>query len=136
MAVSACLLGYNCRYDGKNKKESSLDLSGFEVIPFCPENEVLGTPRETCDIVEGKMIGNESGHDYTELIEEEAIKLASEHPDIEEIYCKSKSPSCALKSAKVFNESKELLHKKGTGIFAKKLKELLPEAKFIEKEGK
>ncbi len=136
VAVSACLLGHKCRYDGGHRKESSLDLEGCEVIPFCPEEKVLGTPRQTCDLYEGRMIGNESGEDVSEAIEAQAIALAQSHPDIKEVYLKSKSPSCALASAREYDKDGKLVRSDATGIFAKKLKELLPEATFYEKEGK
>ena len=49
IAVSACLLGENCKYNGGNNysEEVSGFVKGHEVIPVCPE--VLGglpTPRE------------------------------------------------------------------------------------------
>ena len=40
--VSACLLGENCKYNGKNNYSERVAkyLEGHEVIPVCPE--VLG----------------------------------------------------------------------------------------------
>ena len=37
--VSACLLGVNCRYDGKNgRRDEVLELlKEYELIPVCPE---------------------------------------------------------------------------------------------------
>ena len=55
-AVSACLVGENCKYNGGNnysKKLVSL-VKDHEVIPICPE--VLGglaTPRVSAEIVDG-----------------------------------------------------------------------------------
>ncbi len=128
VAVSACLLGRNCRYDATNRLDSELmgSLADKEVISFCPEEAILGTPRETIDIVEGRAIGNESGRDYTEAIEKQAEEFARLHPDIEELYCKAKSPSCALCSARVYDAKRNLVSHEGTGIFIKKLSELLP----------
>lgn len=55
--VSACLLGVNCRYDGKNG--TSLEvlalLKNFNLIPVCPEQ--LGgmkTPREPAECIKQK----------------------------------------------------------------------------------
>ncbi len=134
--MSACLLGYKCRYDGGHRKDCTLDLTGCEVIPFCPEEKVLGTPRQTCDLREGRMVGNKNGEDVTEAIEAQAIALVKAHPDIDEVYLKSKSPSCALASAREYDKDGKLVRQDATGIFAKKLKELLPQATFYEKEGK
>ena len=53
IAVSACLLGENCKYNGGNNysKKVRTYTKGHEVIPVCPE--VLGglpTPREPAEI--------------------------------------------------------------------------------------
>ena len=50
--VSACLLGVNCRYDGKNgRRDEVLELlKEYELIPVCPEQMGgLGTPREPAE---------------------------------------------------------------------------------------
>ena len=50
--VSACLLGYNCKYNGKNNLNKKIVelLKDHEVIPVCPE--ILGglcCPRIPCE---------------------------------------------------------------------------------------
>ena len=139
IAISACLLGLNCRYDGKSKKDEQL-LKSFnckEIYPFCPEVNIFGSPRETIDLfdIDGKIkaIGSESKKDYTILLENEAVKFFELHPDIKIFYFKSKSPSCALSSAKVYNKDYTLLDSKGMGVFAKKIKSLYKEAEFFER---
>ena len=136
VAVSACLLGRNCRYDGKNKLDKELVemLEGCEVIPFCPEEEILGTPRETIDLVEGRAIGNESKKDYTKQIQEAALRFIDAHPNIEEIYLKSRSPSCALQSARLYDKEKNLIDEEATGIFAQELKKWYKNAKIKERK--
>ncbi len=55
-AVSACLLGYNCRYNGKTKKNLSLikELESKNLLPICPEQfGMLPTPREPSYLVGG-----------------------------------------------------------------------------------
>ena len=59
--VSACLLGENCKYNGKNNYSERVAkyLEGHEVIPVCPE--VLGglpTPRDPSEIVSGGEMRN------------------------------------------------------------------------------
>jgi len=122
--VSACLLGRPCRYDGRDKRDQELidELADWEVVPFCPEEAILGTPRETIDLVRGRAIGNESGRDYTEAIRREAEDFARANPDLEAIYLKAKSPSCGLTSAREYDENKNLLSHRASGIFAKELK--------------
>ena len=56
IAVSACLLGENCKYNGGNNYNEKLAefLKGHEVVGVCPE--VLGglpTPRLSSEIVDG-----------------------------------------------------------------------------------
>ena len=55
IAVSACLLGEACRYDGCSKpcaRVSELTTLGHELVPVCPEVAGgLPTPRTPCEIV-------------------------------------------------------------------------------------
>ena len=138
VAVSACLLGRKCRYDGSDRYDRELAgyLEGCEVIPFCPEENVLGTPRETIDIVGGKVVGSKSGRDYTRAILEEARKFIDQNPKIDEVYSKSKSPSCALCSARIYDSDGRLLNQEGTGVFLKELKKAYKDAKFEERSPK
>jgi len=56
MAVSSCLLGYNCRYNGKIKKNSSLltKLESENILPICPEQfGRLSTPRDPSYLIGG-----------------------------------------------------------------------------------
>jgi len=135
VAVSACLLGRKCRYDGGDRLDRELvsQLEGCEVIPFCPEEAILGAPRETIDLVDGRAIGNRSGRDYSRAIEEEAHRFIRENPEIDEIYLKSKSPSCGLASARLYDGDKRLLSQEGTGLFAKVLKKWYKSAKIEER---
>lgn len=136
--VSACLLGRNCRYDGGNKIDFALldELEKCEIVAFCPEENVLGTPRETIDIVDGKVIGSKSGKDYTKKLQQQAHAIKKLYKSFDAIYLKSKSPSCALQSAKVYNKDEKLLGSNGMGVVAKELQKLYKNAKFYEREGK
>ena len=64
--VSACLLGENCKYNGKNNYSERVAkyLEGHEVIPVCPE--VLGglpTPRDPSEIVRMASIWQSYSHE-------------------------------------------------------------------------
>lgn len=54
IAVSACLLGETCRYDGRSKpceRVRKLAARGHELVPICPEVAGgLPTPRTPCEI--------------------------------------------------------------------------------------
>lgn len=102
IAVSACLLGEPCRYDGKSRPcEDVLKLhDACEMVPVCPE--VLGglpVPHAPCEIAAAERalrVTDADGVDVTdaflvgaaktvELAQEQGCKLA---------VLKAKSPSC------------------------------------------
>jgi len=101
--VSACLVGINCRYDGKNtfdEKLAELVREG-RAIPLCPE--VLGglpTPRESCEIRQGedgsRRVISRSGTDCTEAYNEGARKTLEicRIAGIKKAVLQQRSPSC------------------------------------------
>ena len=137
IAISACLLGENCRYDGATKTNSDV-LEAFkddEIIPFCPEAPVLGTPRERISVIfknkQYTLIGDESGNDYTQAIQEQVDLLIEKHPDLDMIVLKSKSPSCGLGTTPILNEKRDVLVF-DDGIAVQRLKEKYPNVRIID----
>ena len=124
VAISACLMGKRCRYDGTNNLDTKLlgKLEGLELIPFCPEDYAFGTPRPTMDLIktnEGlKAISNLTGADLTNPIREYAKRFFDENSDIELFIGKDRSPSCGVCSAKVYDREKNLISKEATGLMA------------------
>jgi len=107
IAVSACLLGYKCRYDGKNK-ENSYVLEKFKsktIIPICPETlGGLPVPRDpSClvdgngfDVLDGKAkVVTSHGADNTEAFVKGAYSVLSRLKlhKIDRCLLKNKSPS-------------------------------------------
>ena len=97
--VSACLLGENCRYDGRNKLNPRLveRLKNCEVIPICPEVEGgLPTPREPATRKGDKVITNFTQRDVTPFFKAGALKAVQKAKKyrIKRAFLKSKSPSC------------------------------------------
>lgn len=96
--VSACLLGINCRYDGKNAyhKEIRTLCKKSYVLFACPEQlGGLTTPRSK-NIIKGKKIMNELGVDVTKNFyrgAREFLKIAQRF-GVKKLILKSKSPSC------------------------------------------
>lgn len=97
--ISACLIGINCRYDGKsslNKKCLRLFKEG-KLIPVCPEQlGGLATPREKAEIQKDGRVLTKSGKDLTKNFlkgARETLKIAKAL-NIKEAILKSKSPSC------------------------------------------
>ena len=137
VAISACLLGENCRYDGTTKEDNGVIemFKDYEVIPFCPEAPVLGTPRERISVIfknkQYKLIGDESGNDYTQAIEEQVDLLIQKHPDLELIVLKSKSPSCGLGTTPILNEKRDILVF-DDGIAVQRLKDKYPNIRIVD----
>ena len=126
VAISACLLGESCRYDGKdNRNEKLIELlDDYLLIPFCPEGYCYGTPRPTMDIVlqsngEEKAISNETGCDLTLPLERYADDFFSQYEDISLFIGKDRSPSCGVVSAKLYDTDKNLISSSATGVMAK-----------------
>jgi uncharacterized protein YbbK (DUF523 family) len=124
IALSACLLGCSCRYDAKhNLNDNLLELlSNYELVSFCPEDYCFGTPRPTMDLIQNgnniSVISNKNKKNLSSPIQIYAQDFFSEHPEIELFIGKDRSPSCAVKSAKVYDVKKNLLHREGTGLMA------------------
>lgn len=66
IAVSACLLGEACRYDGRSKpcvRVQELAALGHELVPVCPEVAGgLPTPRTPCEIAQAPWMESEKAH--------------------------------------------------------------------------
>lgn len=125
IAISACLLGETCRYDGSdNKNEVLLEkLKDAQLISFCPEDFAFGTPRPTMDLVKTangqKAISNETGEDLSDPVKQYAKTFFDTHPNIDLVIGKDRSPSCGVCSAKVYDEAKNLLSSTEAGLMMK-----------------
>jgi len=121
--VSACILGEYCRYDGKTKKINAVTeaLKEYEIIPFCPEAPLFGTPRERINVLnvngENRIVTDETNKDVTELLKKQINVFIQLHPKVDRIILKSKSPSCGYGTTPILNTKKEII-KPGNGIAA------------------
>jgi uncharacterized protein YbbK (DUF523 family) len=128
VAISACLVGERCRYDGTDNKDSKLlgKLEGYELVPFCPEDHAFGTPRPTMDLVdteEGiKAISNLTGADLSPPVQEYARNFFDTHPDIDLFIGKDRSPSCGVCSARLYDRDKRLIDNRASGLMAAEAK--------------
>jgi len=126
--ISACLLGQYCRYDGKTKEVNEVveAFSEYEIIPFCPEAPLFGTPRERINVVhvnnKNRIITDETNKDVTRLLEDEIVSFITNNPHVNSIVLKSKSPSCGLGTTPILNTQKEIINY-GDGIAASIFKE-------------
>ncbi len=124
VVVSACLLGEICRYDGKIKKvDKVLKLyKEYEIIPFCPEAPLFGTPRERINMVkidgENRIITDIGNIDVTKLLEDEIYSFIEKNQNIDAIVLKSKSPSCGLGTTPIVDKNRQIIGY-GDGIATK-----------------
>ena len=124
VAISACLIGTKCRYDGADNYVPSLleMLEGDELIPFCPEDAAFGSPRPTMDLIETKSgvdaVCNESGESRSEPIRRYAKKFFDEHGQIDLFIGKDRSPSCGVCSARLYDAEKNLFSSTAAGLMA------------------
>jgi uncharacterized protein YbbK (DUF523 family) len=135
--ISACLLGEMCRYDGQMKRDDKIvnALSKCEIIPFCPEAPLFGTPRERINVVhkngQNRIITDETNIDVTQLLHDEINKFILLHPDADTIILKSKSPSCGIGTTPIYNESKDFIGL-GNGIGAEIFLSVFPDSKIYD----
>jgi len=129
--VSACILGEYCRYDGKTKEIHMVveALKEYEIIPFCPEAPLFGTPRERISVVhingENRIITDKTNKDVTKLLEDEIASFIKKNPEVDKIVLKSKSPSCGYKTTPVLDKTKKMIDL-GNGIAAEMLEKAYP----------
>lgn len=121
--ISACLLGGYCRYDGKTKQVNEVIelFKDYEIIPFCPEAPIFGTPRERINVVnidgENRIFTENGKKDVTKLLEDEIHSFIEKYPTVDNIVLKSKSPSCGLGTTPVINITSNIITY-GDGIAA------------------
>jgi uncharacterized protein YbbK (DUF523 family) len=108
IAISKCLLGINCRYDGSNALSSHVIayLKDKEYFMVCPEElGGLTTPRKPCEIIDGDgfsviydkaIVHTSDGIDVTREFVLGALKTYDILRDnkIDMIILKENSPSC------------------------------------------
>ncbi len=125
IAVSACLLGANVKYNGKNNYDKKLKeyLKDKIIVPICPEiNGGLKVPRIPSEIKSGKII-NSQGEDVTKYFLDGAKRTLEELKKIgcKKAILKANSPSCGAFHIYDGNFNHTLIL--GEGITAKLLKE-------------
>lgn len=132
IAVSACLLGENCKYSGGNNRSERLlsELAKhpeIEVIPVCPEVAGgLPTPRPPAEIVDGEVVNNLGVSVDAEYRAGVAAEMARLKPHIESgelaaAVLQSRSPSCGVHEVYDGTFTGKLID--GRGLFALALAE-------------
>ena len=124
--VSACLLGYNCKYNGKNNLNSKIVelLKTHEVIPVCPEMfGGLSCPRIPCEKVGDRILDKEGNYCTKQFIKgaEEALNIAKEK-QVDFAILQKRSPSCG--NSVIYDGTFKGNLIAGNGVFAQKLQSL------------
>lgn len=125
IAVSACLLGENCKYNGGNNYSKKLVefLRNHQVISICPE--VLGglpIPRKPAEIVGGEVKledGRSVDYEFKKGAQIALDKVINNQVDL--VILQSRSPSCGVNKIYDGSFSGRLID--GKGVFAKLLEE-------------
>ena len=125
--ISACLLGFECKYCGGSNKLTEQQLAAlgerFRLIPVCPETAGgLPTPRDPSERLGDKVVSNQ-GRDVTAQYQkgaETALWLARRY-DCKAALLKEKSPSCG--SRQIYDGSFTGTLVPGDGVAAQLLKE-------------
>ena len=100
IAVSACLLGENCKYNGGNNFSEKVAkyVEGHEVVSICPE--VLGglpIPRNPAEIVDG-VVRHKDGSSVDDEFRagaKKALEIVLKN-QVELVILQSRSPSCGV----------------------------------------
>lgn len=125
LLISACLIGTNCKYNGKNNYLKLVEelKKKYELIPVCPE--ILGgldIPRNPSEIKNNKVISNK-GIDVTKefnLGAKSALDIAKNN-NVNIVLLKDGSPSCG--SSYIYDGTFSKTKIKGNGVTAALLKE-------------
>ena len=128
--VSACLVGWRCRYDGKSKTDRDLlskaGAKKWSMVPVCPEVlGGLGIPREhAClengdgfDVLKGEVkVVDARDRDLGKAFVLGALRTldVAKRTGCGMAVLKEKSPSCGVQVVK----NKGEIQKKGTGVAA------------------
>ena len=124
--VSACLAGFNCRYNGSNYEDNRVVqlVEEGKALPVCPEQlGGLTTPRNPAEINKEGRVLTEKGEDVTKqfvLGAEETLRLCQLY-GCKVAILKSLSPSCG--SGHIYDGTFKKVIIEGDGLTAKLLKE-------------
>lgn len=125
IAVSACLLGENCKYNGGNNRNERVlrYVAGHEVIPVCPERAGgLPCPRKPVEWRAGRAVtadGTDCTAEFTLGVQLTMTRLADSPVDL--AILQSRSPTCGVHQIYDGTFTGTKIH--GKGLLARALKE-------------
>ena len=128
IAISACLMGLDVRYNGGHKESrlcSRTLTDYFDFIPVCPEVAIgLGVPRQPIRLVgsadQPEAVGSlDHGLNVTQPLAAYGRDMAAQLGDICGYIFMQNSPSCGLERVKVYHVSGARADRDGRGIYAR-----------------
>ena len=135
LAVSACLLGQPCRYDGGAKEKAEIAALAREedILPVCPEclgglpvprapSEIVGG--DGADVLAGRArVRSKDGTDVTDLFLAGAYRALElcRQAGVQEAVLKARSPSCG--AGVIYDGSFGGGRRPGWGVFAALLRQ-------------
>ena len=144
IAISACLLGAEVRFNGGHKESrlcSQALSEHFDFVPLCPEVAIgLGIPRQPIRLIgdpaQPQAVGSvDSSLDVTRPLHDYGVAMAAAHTDICGYIFMQKSPSCGLERVKVYQDGGRPAELRGRGIYAQAFCAAHPDLP-VEEEGR
>lgn len=96
IAVSACLLGENCKYNGGDNYSEKVAafVQGHEVVPLCPERRCgMPSPRPRVEIRAGRLV-DEFGTDVDTLYRQGVADSIADMGKVDMAILQPRSPTC------------------------------------------
>lgn len=145
IGVSSCLMGEEVRFNGGHCRNRFLTdkISEYaKFYPTCPEMAIgMGKPRESVRLEredDGRihMRSPKSREDFTDRMEQFSHDWSEIllNMDLDGYVFKKDSPSCGVFRVKIY-ENGQPAERRGTGLFAQKVIDTLPELP-VEEEGR
>lgn len=143
VGISSCLLGQKVRFDGGHKRSSFCDDElGRHVnfVPYCPEVGIgMSVPRPTIrlegEIESPRAVVPKTGQDITIQLADYADQRQTQLSELSGYVLCAKSPSCGMERVRVYQADSNANRKEGMGIFAARVRELMP-ALPLEEDGR
>lgn len=143
LAISACLLGAEVRFNGGHKESrlcSRTLAEHFDFVALCPEVAIgMGTPRPAIRLVGDPQAPRTQGSsrqdlDVTQALQDYGTRMAAELDDICGYIFMQKSPSCGLERVKVYQDNGyPAAH--GSGLYSSAFCKLRPDLP-VEEDGR
>ncbi|MBC9249627.1 hypothetical protein A9179_05000 [Pseudomonas alcaligenes] len=144
LAISACLLGAEVRYNGGHKASRLCRetlAEHFEFVPLCPEVAIgLGVPREPIRLVGDPqapraVATRDHQRDVSQALTDYGTQMAGELDDICGYIFMQQSPSCGLQRVKVYQANGTPAASTGRGLYSAAFCRLRPDLP-VEEDGR